>query len=57
MEEQSVITRFCDSSSGTLAMQTPISLQLTMGAHLPIKGHDKHPRSHEYMIFSLFNDG
>ena len=27
-----------------------------MGAHLPLKGHDKDPRSHEYMIFSLFND-
>jgi len=27
-----------------------------MGAHLPLKGHDKYPRSHEYMGFSLFKD-
>jgi hypothetical protein len=56
MKEQSVITRFGDSSSGTLAMQTPISLQLTMGAYLPFKGHDKDPHSYEYTIFNLFND-
>jgi len=29
---------------------------MTMGAHLPFKGHDKNARSHEYMIVSLFND-